>query len=67
MGRGRLSSVLVFFFGGGGGGHSGRLLYLRPRGRRFVPHRHQYVLSLSKTNINLLNTGSTEEDPSRHS
>ena len=39
--------------GGGGGVQwlSGRVLDLRPRGRGFEPHRHHYVVSLSK-NIN---------------
>ena len=39
---------------------------LRQTGRGFEPHRRDCVLSLSKTHISLLYTGSTAEDPSRH-
>ena len=45
---------------------SGSVLYLRPRGSGFEPHRRHFVLSLSKTHLSLLSTGSTQEDPSRH-
>ena len=45
---------------------SGRVLDLRPRGHGFEPHRHHCVVSLSKTHVFLLSTGSTQEDPSRH-
>ena len=43
---------------------SGRVLDSRPRGRGFEPHRHHCVVSLSKTNLFLLSTGSIQEDPS---
>ena len=43
---------------------SGRVLDSRPRGRGFKPHRHHCVVSLSKTHLSLLSTGSTLEDPS---
>ena len=39
---------------------------MAPRGRRFEPHRRHCVVSLSKTHLSLLSTGSTQEDPSRH-
>ena len=42
---------------------SGRVLDLRRRGREFELHRCHCVLSLSKTHLSLLNTGSTQEDP----
>ena len=42
---------------------SGRVLDSRPKGRGFEPH---CVVSLSKTHLSLLSTGSTQEDPSRH-
>ena len=45
---------------------SGRVLDLRLRGCRFEPHRCHCVVSLSKTHLSLLSTGSTQEDPSRH-
>ena len=45
---------------------SGRVLDSRPRGRGFGPHRRHCVVSLSKTHLSLLSTGSTQEDPSRH-
>ena len=41
---------------------SGRVLDLRPRGRGFEPRRRQCVVSLSKTHLSLLSTGSTQED-----
>ena len=45
---------------------SGRVLDLRPRGCEFEPHRRHCVVSLSKTHVSLLSTGSTQEDLSRH-
>ena len=45
---------------------SGRVLDSRRRGHRFGPHRCHCVVSLSKTYLSLLSTGSTEEDPSQH-
>ena len=45
---------------------SGRVLDSRPRGRGFEPHQHYFVVSLSKTHLSMLSTGSTQEDPSRH-
>ena len=41
-------------------------VFSRPRGRGFKPHRRQCVVSLSKTHLSLLSTGSTQEDMSRH-
>ena len=38
---------------------SGRVLDKRPRGRGFKPHRRHCFVSLSKTNLPLLSTGST--------
>ena len=35
---------------------------LRPRGLGVEPHRHHCVVSLSKTHLSLLSTGSTQED-----
>ena len=46
--------------------HSGRVLDSRQRGRRFEPHRPHCVVSLIKTHLSLLSTGSTQEDPSLH-
>ena len=46
---------------------SGRVLDSRRRGRRSKPHRRHCVVSLSKTHLSLLSTGSTQEDQSRHS
>ena len=46
--------------------HSGRVLDSRPRGSRFEPHLRHCVVSLSKTHLSLLSTGSTQEDPSQH-
>ena len=40
----------------------GRVLDLRPRGRGFEPHWRHCVVSLSKTHLSLLSTGSTQED-----
>ena len=64
------STQVFFFLGGGGGGGgsavqwlSGKVLDLRPRGHRFEPN---CVVSLSKTHLSLLSTGSTQEDPSRN-
>ena len=45
---------------------SGRVIDSRPSGRGFEPHRGQYVVSLSKTHLCLLSTGSTQENPSWH-
>ena len=44
---------------------SGRVLDSKPKGRGSEPHRWHCVVSLSKTNLFLLSTGSTQEDPSR--
>ena len=44
---------------------SGRVLDSRPKGRGFEPHRRHCLVSLSKTQLYLLSTGSTQEDPSR--
>ena len=46
---------------------SGRVLDSRPRGRRFQYHQPHCVVSLNKTHLLLLSTGSTQEDPSPHS
>ena len=46
---------------------SDRVLDSEPRGCVFEPHRRYCVVPLSKTHLSLLNTGSTQEDPSRHS
>ena len=40
----------------------GTVLDYRPRGREFEPHRCHCVVSLSKTHLSLLSTGSTQED-----
>ena len=45
---------------------SGRVIDSRQRGRGFEPHRRHCVMSLSKTYLSLLSTGSTQEDPSHH-
>ena len=45
---------------------SARVLDSRPRGCRFEPHRYHCVVSLSKTHLSLLSTGSNQEDPSGH-
>ena len=45
---------------------SGRVLDSRLRGCGLEPHRRHCVVSLSKTHLFLLSTGSTQEDPSRH-
>ena len=45
---------------------SGRVLDSRLRGYGFEPHRHYCVVSLSKTHLSLLSTGSTQEDLSGH-
>ena len=45
---------------------SGRVLDLRQRGRRFEPHLCHCVVSLSKTHLSFLSTGSTQEDPPKH-
>ena len=44
--------------------HSGTVLDLRPMSQGFEPHRRHCVVSLSKTHLSLLSTGSTHEDPS---
>ena len=41
----------------------GRVLDSRPNDRGFKPHRRHCVLSLTKTHLSLLSTGSTQEDP----
>ena len=41
---------------------SGRVLDSRLRGRGFEPHLRHCVVSLSKTHLSLLSTGSTQED-----
>ena len=41
---------------------SGRVLESRPKGPRFKPHRRHCVVTLSKTHLFLLSTGSTQED-----
>ena len=43
-----------------------RMIDWRQRGCAFEPHRRHCVVSLSKTHLSLLSTGSTEEDPSLH-
>ena len=60
----RLAKVITFFFIKNMGAQrlSGRVLDSRPRGRGFEPHRHHCVVSLSKTHLSLLSTGSTQED-----
>ena len=45
---------------------SGRVFDLRQRGCGFKPHRRHCVVSLSKTHLSLLSTGSTQDDPFRH-
>ena len=45
---------------------SGRVFDLRPRDPGFKSHRRHCVVSLSKTHLSLLSTGSTQEDPSQH-
>ena len=45
---------------------SGRVLDSRQRGCGFEPHRRHFVVSLSKTHLSLLNTGSTQKGPSWH-
>ena len=42
---------------------SGRVLDLRPRGCRFAPHGGHCIVSLSKTNLSMLSTGSTQTCP----
>ena len=44
----------------------GRLLDLRPRGHGLESHQHHCVVSLSKTQLSLLSTGSNQKYPSRH-
>ena len=43
---------------------SGKVLDSGPRGRRFEPHLRHCVMSLSKTHLSLLSTGSIQEDSS---
>ena len=43
---------------------SGEVIDSRPRGRRFEPHHHHYVVFLSKTHLSLLSTGSSQEESS---
>ena len=45
---------------------SGRVLDSRLRGSEFEPHWFHCVVSLSKTHLSLLRTGSTQEDPFRN-
>ena len=45
---------------------SGRVLGSRLRGCGLEPHRRHCVVSLSKTHLSLLSTGSTQKDPSQH-
>ena len=45
---------------------SGRVLDSRPRGLGIESNWHHCVVSLSRTHLSLLSTGSTQEDPSRH-
>ena len=45
---------------------SGIVLDSRLRGHGFEPRGRHCLLSLSKTHLSLLSTGSTQEDPSRH-
>ena len=45
---------------------SGRVLDSRQRGGGFQSHRRHCVLSLSKTHLSLLSTGSTHEDLPQH-
>ena len=45
---------------------SGRVLGSRPMGNGFEPHRRHCVVSISKTHLSVLSTGSFQEDPSRH-
>ena len=45
---------------------NGRVFDSRLRGRGFEHHRRLCVVSLSKTQLSLLSTGSTQEDPSIH-
>ena len=45
---------------------SGRVLDSRPRGRRLEPQWRHCVVSLSKTHLSLLSTGSTQEDRPQH-
>ena len=51
------------------GEHSGSVVECLTRDRGaavFEPQRRYWVVSLSKTHLSLLSTGSTQEDPSRH-
>ena len=43
-----------------------QVLDSRQRGCGLEPHWCQCVVSLSKTHLSLLSTGSTQEDPSQH-
>ena len=45
---------------------SGSVLDSRPRGWGFEPQQRRCIVSLSKTHLSLLNTGSTQEDLSQH-
>ena len=45
---------------------SGRVLDSWPRGGGFEPHRRHCVVSLSKTHLSLLSTGSNQEGPCSH-
>ena len=45
---------------------SGRVLDSRLRDQGFKPNQCLYVVSLSKTHLSLLSSGSTQEDPYQH-
>ena len=45
----------------------GRVLDQRPRSNGLEPHQRHCVVSLSKTYLSLLSTGSIQEDPCRYS
>ena len=46
--------------------HSGRVFDSSLSGRGVEHQQRHCVVSLSKTHLSMLNTGSTQEDPSRH-
>ena len=54
-------SFTRFIVGQGALWLSGRVLVSGPRGPEYEPHRHHCVVSLSKTHLLLLSTGSTQE------
>ena len=45
---------------------SGTVLDSRQRDHGFEPYQGHFVVSLSKTHLSLLSTGSNQEDPSQH-